>query len=292
MLARNLLRPRTGTWGKCSSSTHLSPSVILRNENTGDPTKSAESPSASSSREPDQPPSTSLSPDSDDHQPPSSSPPGPPVLVEHSTTKARPHMSTYQNPPFDTHTFFTVLEKTFPTPTSRSLMRATRALLVDRIGKVKRDGLTYKDIDNQAYLFRAALSEMRAEMTTRTLGQTAAIRAQSAALRRELDTLSTRLKENLDGLKHETQMDVDNRKNEEKGASKKVDLQIEELLNKSLVTLYDLRSDVEEVKWDNMRKSVATLSAFVLVIVIAMELRPRFEAPPPAKNVSRDPQSL
>jgi hypothetical protein len=28
------------------------------------------------------------------------------------------------------------------------------------------------------------------------------------------------------------------------------------LLNKSLVTLYDLRSDVEEVKWDNMRKSV------------------------------------
>jgi hypothetical protein len=31
------------------------------------------------------------------------------------------------------------------------------------------------------------------------------------------------------------------------------------LLNKSLVTLYDLRSDVEEVKWDNMRKSVGGL---------------------------------
>jgi hypothetical protein len=28
------------------------------------------------------------------------------------------------------------------------------------------------------------------------------------------------------------------------------------MLNKSLVTLYDLRSDIEEVKWDNMRKSV------------------------------------
>jgi hypothetical protein len=45
---------------------------------------------------------------------------------------------------------------------------------------------------------------MRAEMTTRTRGETAAIRSQSAALRRELDTLSTRLKENLDGLKHES----------------------------------------------------------------------------------------
>jgi hypothetical protein len=36
--------------------------------------------------------------------------------------------------------------------TARSLMRATRALLVDRIGKVKRDGLTYKDLDNVSAL--------------------------------------------------------------------------------------------------------------------------------------------
>jgi hypothetical protein len=33
------------------------------------------------------------------------------------------------------------------------------------------------------------------------------------------------------------------------------------LLNKSLVTLYDMRSDIEEVKWDNMRKSVGELSS-------------------------------
>jgi hypothetical protein len=103
-------------------------------------------------------------------------------------------------------------------------MRATRALLVDRIGKVKRDGLTYKDLDNvsaallrwarffltlrptmlqQAYLFRAALSEMRTEMTTRTRAETAAIRAQSASLRRDVDALGARLKEGIDGLKHE-----------------------------------------------------------------------------------------
>lgn len=31
------------------------------------------------------------------------------------------------------------------------------------------------------------------------------------------------------------------------------------LLNRSLVDLYDMRSDVEEVKWDNMRKSVGGL---------------------------------
>ena len=73
-------------------------------------------------------------------------------------------------------------------------------------------------------------------------------------------------------------MDVDSRKNEARNESKRQDIAIEvsclvifiqktqsecvlalvyqEVLNKSLVTLYDLRSDMEEVKWDNMRKSV------------------------------------
>ncbi len=35
---------------------------------------------------------------------------------------------------------------------------------------------------------------------------------------------------------------------------------LQALLNRSLVSLYDLRSDMEEVKWDNMRKSVGELN--------------------------------
>jgi hypothetical protein len=44
---------------------------------------------------------------------------------------------------------------------------------------------------------------MRTEMTTRTRAETAAIRAQSASLRRDVDALSARLKEAIDGSKHE-----------------------------------------------------------------------------------------
>jgi hypothetical protein len=54
----------------------------------------------------------------------------------------------YSSPPFHTHAFFRALEKTFPEQTARSLMCATRALLIDRIGKVKKEGLTVKDLDN------------------------------------------------------------------------------------------------------------------------------------------------
>jgi len=54
----------------------------------------------------------------------------------------------YTFPPFDTHAFFKALSRTFPEETARSLMRATRALSVDRIGKVRREGLTTKDLEN------------------------------------------------------------------------------------------------------------------------------------------------
>ena len=58
------------------------------------------------------------------------------------------HARTHANPPFHTHRFVVELEKSFPSPTARSLMRAIRALLVDRIGKVKRDALTVKDLES------------------------------------------------------------------------------------------------------------------------------------------------
>ncbi|KDR83814.1 hypothetical protein GALMADRAFT_219647 [Galerina marginata CBS 339.88] len=180
----------------------------------------------------------------------------------------------YSAPPFHTHTFFTALEKTFPEQTARSLMRATRALLVDRIGRVRREGLTVKDLDNQAYLFRAALSELRAEMTMSTKNDSAAIRAATAALRRDVDRLDVKMKEDIGNLKHEIQMELDSRKNEAKADFKQQDIGIEEVLNKAIVNVSDLRTDVEEIKWENMRKAVLSLSAFVLAIIIMMEIQP------------------
>ncbi|KAI9574595.1 hypothetical protein HD554DRAFT_2048259 [Boletus coccyginus] len=178
----------------------------------------------------------------------------------------------YTAPPFHTHAFFRALERSFPTPTARSLMRATRALLVDRVGRVRRDGLTVKDLDNQAYLFRAALSETRAEQGSRSRNETAAMRATIVALRREVDRLDVKMKEDLGNLKHEIQMEVDTRKIESKSDLKQQSIAIEEVLNKAIVELGDLRASMEEVKWDNMRKAVAALGAFLVLIIFSMEL--------------------
>ncbi|OAX43904.1 hypothetical protein K503DRAFT_18568 [Rhizopogon vinicolor AM-OR11-026] len=252
--------------------------------------------------------------------PPSSSTPAPPdssvpssssspsesassLPVTFSGPPARTHQpdprQSYTAPPFHTHAFFVALEKSFPTPTARSLMRATRALLVDRTGRVRREGLTVKDMDNvrrthpglsmlidpiaqqQAYLFRAALSEIRAEQTARSRNESAAIRSATAALRREVDRLDVKMKEDLGTLKHEIQMELDTRKNESKAQLKQQTIAIEEVLNKAIITLSDLRANMEEVKWDNMRQAVAALGAFVLLIVISMELYQFTKSKPP-----------
>lgn len=71
-----------------------------------------------------------------------------PITSVPSTEFAQGPRPTYTNPPFHTHSFFVALEKTFPEQTARSLMRATRALLVDRVSRVRSDGLTAKDLDN------------------------------------------------------------------------------------------------------------------------------------------------
>ncbi|CAA7259696.1 unnamed protein product [Cyclocybe aegerita] len=240
------------------------------------------------------PSSSSIASSSSSSSPSSSSMPPPPlptggessniptVASEVPTSyKAEPSFRTptYSSPPFHTHAFFAALEKTFPEETARSLMRATRALLVDRIGRVRREGLTVKDLDNQAYLFRAALSELRAEMTMNTKNDSAAIRAATAALRREVDRVDVKMKEDIGNLKHEIQMELDSRKNEAKADRRQQDVSIEELMNKAVVNVSDLRTDVEEIKWDTMRKVVLTLSTLVVIIIVMMEVQPKSKPP-------------
>ncbi|KAH7930118.1 hypothetical protein BV22DRAFT_1125269 [Leucogyrophana mollusca] len=93
------------------------------------------------------PVSVQITPDTQDTLPVNSGPPARTYSAPSSSS------SSYHSPPVHTHAFFTALERTFPTPTACGLMRATRALLVDHVGRVRREGLGVKDLDNQAYLF-------------------------------------------------------------------------------------------------------------------------------------------
>ncbi|KAL5530314.1 hypothetical protein ACEPAF_6571 [Sanghuangporus sanghuang] len=214
-----------------------------------------------------------------------------PALPEQDGNKNAAYLHTYATPPFDTHRLYLALERTFPESIANSLMRATRALLVDRIGRVKKEALSKKDLENQAYLFRAALSEARNEISLRQRNDSTTLRTTLAALRRDIDNLDGKMKSDVANLKHELQMDVDNRKTESKTDLKQMDIRIEEVLNKAIVSIGEMRTMTEQLKWENMYRSVMALGVFSLAIVIIFEYNHAMKpSPPPPSRPQPEPK--
>lgn len=166
-------------------------------------------------------------------------------------------------------------------------MRATRAMLIDKMGYCRREGLGKKDLENQAYLFKAALTELRNDTAMRIRNETAGIHTSMASSRKELDSLSARMKEQLDNLRHENQMEVDNRKNEARTDLKKQALLIENVTSKAMIQIGDLRTEMERTRWMNMYRSILALASFGAMIVLFMEFTkgPPDRAKPKAASV-------
>ncbi|QRV91173.1 hypothetical protein RhiJN_19191 [Ceratobasidium sp. AG-Ba] len=182
---------------------------------------------------------------------------------------------------FDTHRFVTILERTFPTPIASTLMRASRAILVVRFGRVKQEIFGVRDLDNQAYLFRAALSELRAELTMRTRNEFAALRTASTALRRDVDALEGKIKEDVATLKHDIEMEINDRKNETRAEAKASEIAIEELNHRATIKISDLRTEIEQAKWVNISRGVLGVLGLVSLVIIGMELAPKPPKPVP-----------
>ena len=125
----------------------------------------------------------------------SANPPGAATLVPQHPSPAHP---------FDTHAFVTHLEGAgFESPVAHSLMRSVRLLLLSRSAQARSVLLHKEDVENAAYLFKAALSELRTELNVRARTDGLALRSATNLIRREVDALDQRMKEEVGGLKHE-----------------------------------------------------------------------------------------
>lgn len=106
--------------------------------------------------------------------------------------------------PFDTHAFVNHMETSgFSQPISRTIMRAVRDILIARSTEARSALLHKEDTENAAYLFRAALSELRTELNVRARNDGLTLRSATNLIRREVDTLNQKMKEDVNSLKHE-----------------------------------------------------------------------------------------
>ncbi|ORX37715.1 hypothetical protein BD324DRAFT_564653, partial [Kockovaella imperatae] len=159
--------------------------------------------------------------------------------------------------PFDSYAFVQSLKSaSFKQAPAEAVMEAVRSLVVERGDQAASRMLSQEDRENQSYLFRAALAELRTELSVRARNDSLALKAASGAIRREVDQLEQKMKEDVETLRHDIELDTNNRKAETRAELKGFNLDIEEINNKFTISLGDLRTEIEAAKWEQTRRAV------------------------------------
>ncbi|KAK0732812.1 hypothetical protein B0T21DRAFT_402861 [Apiosordaria backusii] len=231
------------------------------------------------------PPSSSPSPS--DHPPPSpitpSSPSEPPPSITTSPsttststptdqTKQQQKKQTYIHH-FDSYSLVKHLSSpptnpNYTLPQSIALMKAIRALLAHNLDNAQSGLVSRSDVDNETYLFRAACSELSAEVRKNRRVADEQLRQQRTHLQHEVDILTQRLNQDLLTLTDSVRGMFNDRRMAVREEQKAVESRIQQINYKISVMLNsDAKSDIEEVRWVLIRRSVLGI---VLMAVLTL----------------------
>lgn len=116
----------------------------------------------------------------------------------------------------------------------------------------------------ESYLFKAAISELRTEIQVMRQKDTQQLKAETLMITREVEQLGQRIREDVDLMKNEIALDMNNRKNETRSDQKEIDMTIQELNNKFTVKLGEVKTGIESTRWETIWKG---LGKFISIVV-------------------------
>ncbi|CAO1617278.1 unnamed protein product [Sympodiomycopsis kandeliae] len=158
-----------------------------------------------------------------------------------------------------------------PHDPAQAIMELAMSFLRTKSGETLSHLLNRTEVENQRYLFTAALSELRTELQVRARNDAAALRSITTLLQREVDNLSQRMKEDIEQMKHDIQVDMNNRKGESKEEQNHLDQEIQDLNNRFTISLSDLKTEIEQsIKWDLTRRALALVFGIAAITVISL----------------------
>ncbi|KAL1411108.1 hypothetical protein Q8F55_002058 [Vanrija albida] len=206
--------------------------------------------------------------------------------------------------PFDTHAFVSALERATVSPESaKALMEGARQLITRRADRATGNMLSKEELDNEVYLFKAALSKLRTEFNVRTRNAGIAARDDLGAIRRELDAVEIKMAEEMQILKHDIEIEVNDRKTETRSEIKSFDIAIEEINNRATISVGDLKTEIESAKWEATRRAITIIVVLVICGVGISSLTipdtaaveppkppPAEAAPPPTRDIGIGPE--
>ncbi|KAI4282639.1 MAG: hypothetical protein L6R35_005348 [Caloplaca aegaea] len=209
-------------------------------------------------------------------QPASSPKPLATVLNREEPTQSTPeeHKPPHLQAPryihhFDTFTLVRDLQTGgFTEDQAVTLMKAVRGLLAQNLD-VARDGLVSKsDIENETYLFRAACSELRTEISNLRRASHQKTSTQLSHLTHETSLLSQRLTQESSALKDDLGGMLNDRRMAVRMEQQAMDQAIQELNHKITVALMSgSKSEVEELRWVLTRRAAMAIAGMALLIL-------------------------
>ncbi|KAI8991287.1 hypothetical protein BDF20DRAFT_812620 [Mycotypha africana] len=159
---------------------------------------------------------------------------------------------------FDTYELLTQLEQQgFTRKQAEVLMKGIKFRLRECTASMKQQLLLTSDLENESYLFKAALSELRTEVQVMRRNDMQKLQTELSVITREVEALEQKLNESMAEMKNEIQMDLNNRKNETKEDQKTMELKIQETNNKFTIRLGDIRTEIEAIRWETIWKGLA-----------------------------------
>lgn len=194
---------------------------------------------------------------------------------EHSPPVKAPHIDrpTYQHH-FDTYGLVKRLDEGgWTAHQAITVMKAVRLMLADNTSLAKEALVSKSQLENEAYLFKAACAELKTEVTTRRKSEQEKMRTERTQLQHEVDILSQSLSQQSTGLKDDLKGMFDDRKMAVRNEQRDMESKIQQLNYKITVMLQaDAKSEVEGLRWLMTRRVILTLAAVVLMAVAGLKL--------------------
>lgn len=154
---------------------------------------------------------------------------------------------------------------------AEAIMESLHLLLVTRGQEVVDSHMNKTEAENQAYLFTAALAELRTELQVRARNDAAALRSMVTLLQREVDSLNQRMREDVASMKHDIQVDMNNRKSEAKEEQNTLDQEIQDLNNRFTISISDLKTEIEQsIKWDATRRALTIFFGCIVILIATL----------------------
>ncbi|ODV90456.1 hypothetical protein CANCADRAFT_11554, partial [Tortispora caseinolytica NRRL Y-17796] len=133
-----------------------------------------------------------------------------------------------------------------------------------RLRQTFEEMLSKQELENEAYLFDAARSELYLEISSLRTTQFNEYRSQLARLRRQVENLALDIHESLQLMKSTVRMDTEDQKNANRADARVIEMKIQEINNRITTHITsELRSEIEALKWQSTRRGLFAIGGAV-----------------------------